>query len=248
MSKFYKMNGSKYAINHYFFTNITTEGRACLLGFYIADGNINEKRKTFRIGITEEDKDILEMFRINISPDSRFYYYKPYQIKGRNNKVYTGNPKWAYDVNSAKLVNSLVDLGYGYNKTYEHLHLPKLNDALLIHFIRGYFDGDGWITTWTSIEKGKSPRVRCNVGICNKHSDLLEEIKTFFEKYNIHFKLHYLKRDDMYRIVLQSKSELYLLNSILYKNSHLFMSRKKNKFDHYVNTEILHKTDGDCNA
>lgn len=45
-----------------------------------------------------------------------------------------------------------------------------------------------------------------------------------------------------------AKSELYLLNSILYKNSHLFMSRKKNKFDHYVNTEILHKTDGDCNA
>ena len=72
--------------------------------------------------------------------------------------------------------------------------------------------------------------------------------KDFFEKYNIHFKLHYLKRDDIYRIVLQSKSELYLLNSILYKNSHLFMSRKKNKFDHYVNTEILHKTDGDCNA
>ena len=130
------MNGSKYAINHDFFTNITTEEQTYLLGFYIADGNINEKRKTFRICITEEDKDILEMFRINISPDSRFYYYKPYQIK----------------------------------------------------------------------------------------------------------------RDNMYRIVLQSKSELYLLNSILYKNSHLFMSRKKNKFDHYVNTEILHKTDGDCNA
>lgn len=65
---------------------------------------------------------------------------------------------------------------------------------------------------------------------------------------SLQIKLHYLKRDDMYRIVLQSKSELYLLNSILYKNSHLFMSRKKNKFDHYVNTEILHKTDGDCNA
>ena len=126
------MNGSKYAINHDFFTNITTEEQAYLLGFYVADGNIKEKRKTFRICITEEDKDILEMFRINISPDSRFYYYKPYQIKGRNNKVYIGNPKWAYDVNSAKLVNSLVDLGYGYNKTYEHLHLPKLNDTLTL--------------------------------------------------------------------------------------------------------------------
>ena len=45
MSEFYKLNGSKYAINHDFFTNIKTEAQAYLLGFYVADGNVNEKGK-----------------------------------------------------------------------------------------------------------------------------------------------------------------------------------------------------------
>lgn len=248
MNNFYKTNGSKYAINHDFFININTEQQAYLLGFYVADGNVNEKRKTFRICITEEDRKILEMFKTNISPESRMYYYKPYQISGRNGKVYTGKPKWAYDVNSSKLVNSLVNLGYGYNKTYSHLHLPKLNDELLLHFIRGYFDGDGWVTVWTDAEKNKKPRVRCNVGICNKHCDLLKEIQLFFEKYNIHFKLVYMKRDDMYKITLQSKKELTEFFNLFYKNAHLFLNRKKQKLENYVNTEILHKTSEDCNA
>ena len=97
-------------------------------------------------------------------------------------------------------------------------------------------------------DKGRKPRIRCNVGICNKYADLLKDIQTFFEKYDIHFRLCYLKRDDMYRIVLQSKKELCKLSELLYKNAHLFMSRKKDKFVDYVNTEILHKTSEDCNA
>ena len=51
MNKFYKINGSKYHINHDFFKSIETEEQAYLLGFYVADGNINEKRKTFRVKI-----------------------------------------------------------------------------------------------------------------------------------------------------------------------------------------------------
>lgn len=248
MSEFYKLNGSKYAINHDFFTNIKTEAQAYLLGFYVADGNVNEKRKTFRICISEKDKEIINAFKMNISPDSREYYYKSYTITGRNGKTYVGNPKIAYDVNSSKLVKSLVDLGYGYNKTYEHLHLPKLKDSLMIHFIRGYFDGDGWVTTWVDKEVGKKQRNRCNVGMCNKYDDMLIEIQNFFDKYDIKFKLHYLKRDDMYRIVIQSKEQLKTLFNLLYNNSTLFLSRKKEKFESYVNTEILHKTNENCNA
>ena len=143
MSTFYKVNGSKYAINHDFFVNINTEEQAYLLGFYVADGNVNEKRKTFRVCISEKDKEIVEMFRKFICPNARWHEYKPYEVNGRNNKIYLGHTKIACDINSTKLVRSLVDLGYGYNKTYAHLRLPKLTDELMLHFIRGYFDGDG---------------------------------------------------------------------------------------------------------
>ena len=45
----YKVSRSKHYIRHDFFKNISTEIQAYLLGFYIADGSINEKRKTFSV-------------------------------------------------------------------------------------------------------------------------------------------------------------------------------------------------------
>lgn len=248
MSKFYKLNGSKYAINHDFFDNIDSEIKAYLLGFYVADGNVNEKRKTFRISITESDKEIIEMFKSNISSESRVYYHAPYEVNGRNGKKYIGNPKLSYDVNSAKLVKSLVKLGYGYNKTYLHLSLPKLSDELMIHFIRGYFDGDGWATVWKAAEKGKKDRFRCAIGMCNKYDDLLLEIINFLENFGITFKLYYMKRDDMYKITCQSKISINNFYKVVYKDAHYFLTRKKEKIENYVNTEILQKTTEDCNA
>lgn len=248
MSKFYKLNGSKYDICHDFFENVDSEIKAYLFGFYVADGNVNEKRKTFRISITESDKEIIDLFRTHISPSSRVYYHSPYKVKGRNNKEYIGKPKLSYDVNSSKLVKSLVNMGYGYNKTYLHLNLPELSDELMIHFIRGYFDGDGWVTSWKAVEKGKKDRIRCSIGICNKYDDLLVDIINFFKKFDILFKLNYMKRDDMYRIVCQRKDSINKFYNLIYKDSHYFLTRKKEKLENYVNTEILQKTAGDCNA
>ena len=75
-----------------------------------------------------------------------------------------------------------------------------------------------------------------------------QEIQKFLSKYNINTNINYLKRDDMWRIYTSSKKECIKLYHFLYDNSNFYLTRKFNKFDHYVNTEILHKTDGDCNA
>ena len=45
----YTNHFSKRSIRHDFFSEIKTELQAYLLGFYAADGSINEKRKTLRI-------------------------------------------------------------------------------------------------------------------------------------------------------------------------------------------------------
>lgn len=42
----------------------------------------------------------------------------------------------------------------------------------------------------------------------------------------------------MYRITTSSKKEVQKIYNLLYKNSHFYLSRKFNKFDHYVNTEV----------
>ena len=135
-------------------------------------------------------------------------------------------------------MNDLNDLGYGYNKSKRELTLPNLNDDLLIHFIRGYFDGDGCITGWLSIEKGKSDRVRYSFDICGKTKKLLEEIVEFLDSYDIKVNINYIKRDDMYRIKTSSKQEIKKIYELLYNDSNFYLTRKFNKFNYYVNTEV----------
>lgn len=67
---------------------------------------------------------------------------------------------------------------------------------------------------------------------------MLNEFIKFFAKNNIKFNLNYLKRDDMYRMSTSSKKELQKIYNLLYKDSYFYLSRKFNKFNHYVNTEV----------
>ena len=90
--------------------------------------------------------------------------------------------------------------------------------------------------------------MRCSLSFFNKYDDLLADISNFLKKYDINFKLYYLKRDDMFRIMTQNKSSVKRFYDLIYKNAKYFLTRKKEKLENYVNTEILQKTTGDCNA
>ena len=137
---------SNRRIRHDFFKNIRTEIQAYLLGFYAADGSINEKRKTFRIQLQLQDKELVYLYKDFISPDARLFTIEPKEEKGRNNSIINGHGSFGVDIVSTILVNDLVNLGIGYNKTYSELHIPDIPKDLVKHFIRGYFDGDGSIT------------------------------------------------------------------------------------------------------
>ena len=245
---FYKLNGSKYEINHDFFQVIDDEIKAYLLGFYVADGNVNEKRKTFRVNVSSIDSEIINLYRNHIGPNCRIYKKEPYNIIGRNGTIYTGNEQIVLDINSSVLVKSLVSLGYGYRKSWKELKLPDISNNLVIPFIRGYFDGDGSVCVWNCIEKGKKDRLRCTISFVNKRDSLLIDIKEFLYIYGINFNKHYLSRDDMYRISSSSKENVKKFYDLIYKDATYFLSRKKEKLESYVNTEILHKTNEDCNA
>ena len=60
-------------------------------------------------------------------------------------KFHSKKESFGIDVTSTLLITDLVNLCYGYNKSCLNFDLPTLSDELLIHFIRGYFDGDEYI-------------------------------------------------------------------------------------------------------
>ena len=229
---------SNRRIRHDIFSKIETELQAYLLGFYAADGNINEKRKTFRIHLQKQDSELVYLYKDIISPDARTFTVEEHKTTGRNGQEINAHESFGVDITSAKLCTDLVNLGIGYNKSYSDLHIPEMPESLIRHFIRGYFDGDGCITIWLSKEKGKSDRVRGKFDICAKSASILNEFIKFFATHDIKINLNYLKRDDMYRITTSSKKELEKIYNMLYKDSNFYLSRKFNKFDHYVNTEV----------
>lgn len=229
---------SNRRIRHDIFSKIETELQAYLLGFYAADGNINEKRKTFRIHLQKQDSELVYLYKDIISPDARTFTIEEHKTTGRNGQEVNAHESFGVDITSAKLCTDLVNLGIGYNKSYSDLHIPEIPESLVRHFIRGYFDGDGCITIWLSKEKGKSDRVRGKFDICAKSASILNEFIKFFATHNIKINLNYLKRDAMYRITTSSKKELEKIYNMLYKDSNFYLSRKFNKFDHYVNTEV----------
>lgn len=113
--------------------------------------------------------------------------------------------------------------------------MPK---ELIRHFIRGYFDGDGCFIIWLNQEKGKSDRVRGKIDICGKTITIFNEFIEFFAEHNIKINLNFLKRDNMYRISTSSKKEINKIFKLFYNDANFFLSRKFNKFNHYVNTEV----------
>lgn len=138
---------SNRRVRQTFFSSIDTELQAYLLGLYASDGNINEKRKTFRIHLQERDSELVYLTKDIIGPDSRVFRLENRTcINPRNGKEYTGCNSFGVDINSSTLCEDLVKLGFGYNKTYSENHIPKIKEDLIRHFIRGYFDGDGTIS------------------------------------------------------------------------------------------------------
>lgn len=236
------MNGSsKRALRHSFFRDIQTELQAYLLGFHAADGSINLERYTLRVKLTKADSEIVNLFKEAISPDAYTRDVKGFDSTIRDNIVRT---KTSYEVaiSSKELINDVIELGFGPNKTYKKLYLPNIPEDLMRHFIRGYFDGDGSIIGGVRAPNKNNREVNYRVSrsfqIDCKKVTLLEDIKDFVFYNNINLNINYIKRDDLYRLVTSSKEEVEKIFHFLYDDSNFYLQRKFDKFNYYVNTEV----------
>jgi len=129
------MSSRRYAVNDQVFRVLNAQS-AYALGFFCADGNIFIRRRgtntEHRFNLTNTDRDIL--FRIR---DVLGSTHPIGQLKG------TRKPCYHLTICCRTLVESLMALGLTPRKS-KTLLWPEIPRALVGHFIRGYFDGDGW--------------------------------------------------------------------------------------------------------
>lgn len=191
-----------------FFQNIDTKEKAYFLGLLAADGSV-VKHKTaisIRLELSESDGYIIEKFNEvgNFKEAIRFH------IDSHAPRKYIG-------INSVHMANDLKQYGIVPNKSHkDSIFIPELNEKLIPHFIRGYFDGDGIANS-----KGY-------IGFCGS--------KTIIEQIHNHLiktlsitqtKITYNKSNHIYYIQWGKKQDTLKIANYMYQDcKDLFLTRK----------------------
>ena len=219
-SKIGSQGARKHKFNERYFENIDSEEKAYWLGFIAADGCVYKNKQSYRLQINLKGSDIdhLKKFQKAISSD-----YKITEKKVGKAQSNTCQLK----INSTKMCNDLIK-----NNIIERKSIifepPILNKNLMIHFIRGYFDGDGWITSY---KRKDSNGYRNEVGIIggkkalNYFIDFLPKGFSKYEKY---------KDDKIIQISGSSIKTISETYNYLYENATVFLDRKKNVFENIM--------------
>lgn len=192
-----------YTLNEKYFDKIDTEEKAYILGFISADGCLTNKG----LNITINKKDIQTLNKIKSA------------INSNADLKYLSNNRISLSLYSTKLINSLHKLGLTPNKTFT-LTIPKINNDLLNHYLRGYFDGDGYM--------GR----QCKLASASKSftEELLAIIYTQFPNLKIWVKLY----NNTYTLSFGKKDRDFV--NWLYKNASIYMERKYIKYLEHFST------------
>jgi len=224
----YKSIHGKYRVNQNYFDAIDNEWKAYWLGFMYADGWNSVSNCYFGIGLSIKDKAHLIKFKKSLQADNKIYCraVKDSIINGR---VVKGNEMASLVITNKKLCENLEKLGCVQQKTYI-LSFPNSNqvpDYLMKHFIRGFLDGDGWVST---LAKDKTP----SVGFVGMEGFIVSLKKYLIDKLNISdIKLSHKPNSATVEIDWCSFVDVEKLYNYLYNNANIFLYRKFKKLNDF---------------
>ncbi len=195
--------GRKHDVNHNFFDQINTPRKAYWLGVLWADG-CNENNSIISLGVKKGDRQWLEKFKSDI---------------GASYPIYEYNNMASIAIASVSLAESLSNLGIVPRKTYKGL-VPDITNDMYNHFIRGLFDGDGYIS-----KDRPSLEITNTKETCNWLYTSLQKM--------LNIKGHVGQRsgsDVAYRWQLWGKNRVEKFGKWLYGDSSRKLDRKYNRF------------------
>lgn len=198
---------------------INTQEKSYLLGLFYSDGNVGTNQSQCRIELKVEDKDLI----FNLQKLFPFFYIH----YDRGTKIELGNY-------SKKLQEDLISNGCLPRKSFDNknsLHIPAIDNSIVRHFIRGYFDGDGGCTL--TISKGK---IQKRVYIYSASIPLLNEIKEILLSNSILSSVKIYNEVGKLEISTSSYNEFY---SYLYNDSTIYLDRKRSKYEEILKTKFF---------
>ncbi len=211
-----KMNTS-FSVNESYFKTIDSAEKAYWLGFLYADGYVT-KRHQVGLSLAEQDAHHVEKFREAVNSTHPIHCY--------TSSGY-GHGKYVKLIFSCQeMTSDLIQLGCVQQKSLV-LKFPTEDQVLsnfMRDFVRGYFDGDGSITTGGI---GRPLTLR----ICGTR-EFLEGVRNYFNTIvypdKISNQLEKRKRDQKnnYSLTISSHNKARKILDCLYKSAPVYLDRK----------------------
>lgn len=209
----------KHKLNERYFDTIDTQNKAYILGFIMADGCVAKTDKTqlstnrLIISISKKDRHILEFIKEELECDYEIFDFIP-------SGTYANNEMSRISINSKQLCTDLSKYGVVPRKTGVE-SFPILDKEFNRHFIRGFLDGDGYVTN-----NGKT------IGFCSNRDillDILNVLRTEFDLQSVaNIRDDYRDKPLSY-LEISHRNDIENIKSYLYNDANFYLERKYSK-------------------
>ena len=211
----------KYSLDENFFSSINCEANAYYLGLLAADGCLETGSNSVKLALQDRDVNILKRFRDELKTEKPLYYKK-------ENPNLHARATYVLEMSSGKIRKDLEKLGLTTRKSLTIEYPNNIPSNLIHHYLRGYFDGDGSIYKGGKTHHAVTATFAGNVQYCNGVSSYLNSIG-ISSKVTKHIfqNCHYSQ--------IKGANNILKLYDFLYKDATIFIERKKNTFDEWIN-------------
>lgn len=200
-------------LNENYFSIIDSEEKAYWLGFIAADGNVRQNKSgswEFSIHLAIKDYNHLEKFALALGNK---------QLVKINNK--NKHPSVKIRIVRKKMVDDLISNGIVPNKTKVGINLPNFCDKLIIHWLRGYIDGDG-----SFMRRKKNNTLAFSVVSSTEY--FIKQIKQLFYGFNIIGGFcGEIKGRNCWRLSYEGKKAVNIAK-LIYEEGNIYLERKRN--------------------
>lgn len=236
MRKMTYIKKSKYNFNEHWLDKLDCQEKFYFLGFFAADGNLDDKNSNYRVRIKlqRQDRYLLERFNELFENDT------PIEDKDYSNKHNKSGAEHSseFRLGSKYLFNKISELGFPPRKSTIIKFPDYIPEEYLGHFIRGYFDGDGSINLTTS--KGGTKRATITIVGSNY---FIPELQSKLRNKNV---TSFIKpgRNDTYCLLdIDRQEDIKPFLDWIYKDSKIHLKRKYERYLEFLNGRDFNKED-----
>jgi hypothetical protein len=219
------------------FNEINDEYSAYILGLIYSDGCVQEKIAS--VSIIQNDFELLKQIQTLVGGSSNI-------LKSTNGSSFQ------LSFYSKIIAQNIINLGIETGKGRKIKNYPKFadfNQELSLHFIRGFFDGDG--------HSAKTPGNGYTIGFNLTNYDFLEYLMHFLEENGLehgHISLirpkgsicsirghSYITNYNTYSLRFSNKTSVKKFYELMYTNCNICLKRKYEKIKLHVDTVLTEK-------